>query len=309
MELNKETRDRIFAAADELFEQGDRESFPTVDAVRKAARVNMNDASAGMREWRRQRTAQTAPLAVQVPDAVQQAGNQAVAALWQAAQALANESLQAAQAGWDRERNELEAVRRELADAYEAQARELEEAQARVTLLEQQAAEATELVARQATDLAEARDALAGVEQRAALATQRADEVERRAQELRAELDYAHQDARAFREESRKALDAANQEAQALRSECDTTRREAEELRTELAAMKAKAQAEAEAHQEQKRLAAQEAARQAERFTKVQAERDEARQEARTAQEEAAMLRGRLGAERVGGNTNRGKSN
>ncbi|HID8156977.1 TPA: DNA-binding protein [Pseudomonas aeruginosa] len=57
MELNKETRDRIFAAADELFEQGDRESFPTVDAVRRAARVNMNDASAGMREWRRQRTA------------------------------------------------------------------------------------------------------------------------------------------------------------------------------------------------------------------------------------------------------------
>ncbi|HBO1154642.1 TPA: DNA-binding protein [Pseudomonas aeruginosa] len=162
MELNKETRDRIFAAADELFEQGDRENFPTVDAVRKAARVNMNDASAGMREWRRQRTAQAAPLAVQVPDAVQQAGNQAVAALWQAAQALANESLQAAQAGWDRERNELEAVRGELADAFEAQARELEEAQARVTLLEQQAAEAAELAARQRQALAEARTALAG---------------------------------------------------------------------------------------------------------------------------------------------------
>ncbi|HGE8473010.1 TPA: DNA-binding protein [Serratia marcescens] len=237
MELNKETRDRIFAAADELFEQGDRENFPTVDAVRKAARVNMNDASAGMREWRRQRTAQAAPLAVQVPDAVQQAGNQAVAALWQAAQALANESLQAAQAGWDRERNELEAVRGELADAFEAQARE---------------------------------------------------------------LDYAHQDARAFKEESRKTLDAANQEMQALRGERDATRREAESLRTELAAVKAKAQADAEAHQEQRKLAAQEAARQAERFTTVQAERDEARQEAKAAQEEAAMLRGRLDAETSG---------
>lgn len=307
MELNKETRDRIFAAADELFEQGDRENFPTVDAVRKAARVNMNDASAGMREWRRQRTAQAAPLAVQVPDAVQQAGNQAVAALWQAAQALANESLQAAQAGWDRERNELEAVRGELADAFEAQARELEEAQARVTLLEQQAAETAELAARQAQDLAEARTALAGAEQRAALASQRADEVERRAQELRAELDYAHQDARAFKEESRKALDAASQEMQALRGERDATRREAESLRTELAAVKAKAQADAEAHQEQRKLAAQEAARQAERFTAVQTERDKARQEARTAQEEAATLRGRLDAETSGRNHKQGE--
>lgn len=61
MELTKETRDRIFAAADELFEQNGRDGFPTVDAVRKAARVNMNDASSGMKEWRRAQTAQAAP--------------------------------------------------------------------------------------------------------------------------------------------------------------------------------------------------------------------------------------------------------
>ena len=53
MELTKETRDRIYAAADALFEQNGRDAFPTVDAVRKAARVNMNDASSGMKEWRR----------------------------------------------------------------------------------------------------------------------------------------------------------------------------------------------------------------------------------------------------------------
>jgi colicin import membrane protein len=50
--MNKETQDRIFAAADMLYEKKDRASFPTVDAVRKAAKVNMNDASAGMKAWR-----------------------------------------------------------------------------------------------------------------------------------------------------------------------------------------------------------------------------------------------------------------
>ena len=58
MELTKDTRDRIFAAADSLYEQAGRAAFPTVDAVRKTAKVNMNDASAGMKEWRR---AQTCP--------------------------------------------------------------------------------------------------------------------------------------------------------------------------------------------------------------------------------------------------------
>jgi len=53
METTKEKRDRIFAAADMLFEQAGRASFPTVDAVRRAAKAGMNDASVVMKEWRR----------------------------------------------------------------------------------------------------------------------------------------------------------------------------------------------------------------------------------------------------------------
>ena len=109
MELAKDTRDRIFAAADSLYEQAGRAAFPTVDAVRKVARVNMNDASAGMKEWRRAQTAQAAPVAVQVPEAVQQASSAALASLWKEAQELANESLRAAQAGWDADIDELSA--------------------------------------------------------------------------------------------------------------------------------------------------------------------------------------------------------
>ncbi|KEZ95099.1 chromosome segregation protein SMC, partial [Xanthomonas vasicola pv. vasculorum NCPPB 895] len=126
MEMNRDTRDRIFAAANQLYEAAGRKAFPTVDAVRKAAKVNMNDANAGMKEWRRAQTAQAAPIAVQVPEAVQQLHGQGLAALWQAAIDQASESLRAAQAGWEAERAELDALNKQLGDAYDAQAAELD---------------------------------------------------------------------------------------------------------------------------------------------------------------------------------------
>ena len=43
-------RDRILAAAAELYEQGGRSALPTVDQVRRAARADMNATSVVMRE-------------------------------------------------------------------------------------------------------------------------------------------------------------------------------------------------------------------------------------------------------------------
>lgn len=299
MELTKDTRDRIFAAADALFEQNGRDAFPTVDAVRKAARVNMNDASSGMKEWRRVQTAQAAPVAVQVPEAVQAAGGQAVAVLWQQAQELANESLRAAQAGWEGERAELDTVRIELADAYESQAIELEAAQEQIKEQIRELATAGALAQAQDKTLAELREALALSERRAALAEQKGEETEHRARELRAELDRAHQEADRLRQER----DQAVGQVKAVEAERDNSREEATKAREEtlsvlgqLAEVKAKAAAEGDAHHEQRKMAAQEAARQAERYTKAQAERDNSREEATKAREEAATLRGRLEA-------------
>lgn len=45
--------DRIFFAADSLYEQAGRDKFPSVDALGKTARVSIDDASAGMNLWRR----------------------------------------------------------------------------------------------------------------------------------------------------------------------------------------------------------------------------------------------------------------
>ena len=131
--IPSEVRERITAAAAELFEQSGRQAMPTVDTVRRAARVDMNAASAVMKEWRRAQTAQAAPVAVSVPESVQQASSAAVATIWLQAQELANASLRSAQAAWELERGELDAMRQELAEAFERQAIELDAAGAALT--------------------------------------------------------------------------------------------------------------------------------------------------------------------------------
>jgi hypothetical protein len=107
--MNKEIQDRIFAAAEMLYEKKDRVSFPTVDAVRKAAKVNMNDASAGMKAWRSEHTDQK-NNSKDVPEMIKQIGKKAINSLWRESEKLATEALRAAQAGWDAERAELESI-------------------------------------------------------------------------------------------------------------------------------------------------------------------------------------------------------
>ena len=186
-----EVRERIVSAAAELFEQSGRQVLPTVDAVRRTARVDMNAASSVMKEWRRAQTAQAAPVVVAVPEPVQQAGSAAVAAIWLQAQELANESLRNAQAAWETERSELDAMRQELAEAFERQAIELDAAGAALAA-EKAAAE------KQAQELADAVS-------RADKADARIAEIEHRATDLRAELDRAHADADRLREDAGQA--------------------------------------------------------------------------------------------------------
>lgn len=183
-------RERILAAADELYQQSGRESLPTVDQVRRAARVDMNAASAVMREWRRQQIAKPALVAVSVPEVVAQASGQLLAQLWTQAQDLANESLRTAQASWEAERVELEQMRGELAEAFEAQAAELEDSQARADAMLN---EARETAARAEAEIARVRGELAK-------ASTRAERAEAAADELRAERDRMASEATEARE-------------------------------------------------------------------------------------------------------------
>ncbi len=269
--IPSDVRGRIIAAAADLFEQSGRETMPTVDAVRRAARVDMNAASSVMKEWRRAQTAQAAPVAVAVPESVQQASSVAVATIWQQAQELANESLRSAQAAWETERAELDAMRQELAEAFERQAVELDAAGA---ALETEKAAA----AQQAQELAAVRQQLSEAVSRADKAEARIDEIEHRAADLRGELDRAHADADRLRTENTAAHAAT------------------EAARAELVKVQAKAEAVEQAHTEQRKQAATEAHRAAERMTNAQAERDDATKAAAEARERAAGLAGQLQA-------------
>ena len=297
-----DVRERITAAAAELFEQSGRETMPTVDAVRRAARVDMNAASSVMKEWRRAQTAQATPVAVSVPEVVQQASNTAMATMWQQAQQLANESLRNTQAAWETERAELDAMRQELAEAFERQAGELEVAGA--ALVAESAA-----VARQVQELTAVRQQLGDASSRADKAEARIDEIELRAAELRAELDRAHTDADRLRIESTEARQHAAAELEAARVDLVKLQAKAEAAAAELAKAHAAttvataaadtartelAQAHATAT-----VAAAEVQRTTAAATTAAAERDTARQDAATAREAAAKLEGRFEAMQV----------
>ena len=246
MELAKDTLDRIFAAADSLHDQNGRAGFPTVDAVRKTARVNMNDASTGMKQWRRAQITQAVPVAVQVPDGVQQANTVALAVLWRAAQELATESLRAAQTGWDAERAEFDTLNKQMADAYEAQAIELEVVKAAIGQLQTESGQAAADKARLGGALDDARRELAAAKGAAERFEARAIEIERRATELRTELDHAHQETGNARAEL-----AGMRQGYA---------REVEALRSALAAAHAKGEGERDKAQTEARQAREEAA-------------------------------------------------
>ena len=54
METKPDVRARIIAAADKLYQEGEKNALPKVEEVRRAARASMGDTSAVMKEWRRQ---------------------------------------------------------------------------------------------------------------------------------------------------------------------------------------------------------------------------------------------------------------
>lgn len=219
MEMAPSIRDRIFSAADALYEEAGRLAFPTVDTVRKRARVNMNDASVGMKAWRRAQTAQVVPMAVQVPNTLQQTSATALTALWSEAVTLANESLRAAQAGWDTERAEAEALSEQMANAFETQATELAAAQSEIARLQSEIERANDSLAcmqRRSEDmLREIAIANAATKQ----AEARVVEIERRADELRKELDHAHLTAAETSKEFAAMRLSNDNEIETLRSE------------------------------------------------------------------------------------------
>ncbi|MDP1541506.1 MAG: DNA-binding protein, partial [Moraxellaceae bacterium] len=216
-QIQTDVRERVIDAAEKLYQQAGRERFPTVDAVRRLSGADMNRVTILMREWRQSQTTQAAPVAVMIPDAVQQANAAAVAAMWTQATELANQSLRTAQAAWEAERQDLDDMRSELATGYEVQAAELDAAKS-------QLADNTAALDVANGRLADNAAKLAAAVARANTAEARAVEIEHRANDLNAALVAAQDAAKntaaeleAERKRHQVAITKADQEASDLR--------------------------------------------------------------------------------------------
>jgi len=227
MELNPTVRERIFSVADQLYAESGKASPPTVDAVRKQAKVSMNDACTGMREWRKTTRSQVSIATDELPTALIQANTAALHALWHQATTLANEALQAAQTAWQAERSETEVLSQQMASAYENQVLELEQKAAQLTHLAEEGARQAEQMAA----LQQRADALSDDNILLTATTEQARariaDVEQHAADLRRELDQAFEALTA-------SLNSAAELRQAQSRECQELRRQLEGCRQQV---------------------------------------------------------------------------
>lgn len=175
-----------------------------------------------------------------------------------------------------------EFAERELADAAQTVddlENQLEEVKTASAGLEKLLADVQDVSQAQAIELAQVRERLTLTEQAAKAA----------AEEHSAELGRQNAAFEAQRTRYLEELAAQKKALQERVAERDATR-------AELVNVKAKAEAAVQTHQEQRKQAAAEANRVAERLTKAQAERDSARKEAGKAREDTAQLRGQVEA-------------
>lgn len=248
-EQTANVRDRVFAAADELYVANQRSSFPTVDAVRKKARVNMNDASTGMKEWRRARSTCADVAASPLPNDLQLQGVAVLARFWDEANRQATASLLAAQSGWEAERNESDELARQMAAAYDAQAAELastlEECSRLGYLIEGLRKEIQVLGERLAgttRDRDELQHLLDESSLKAAEANRRADTLQQVADHARADTIHVRGEVEAMRKAHAEQLELAKSECR-QEVEKERARSESERQRYEEQAIRATAEA------------------------------------------------------------------
>lgn len=178
------TRDQIFAVADEIDAAGQN---ATLAAVRKAlGGGSFTTISDGMTEWKARKAAKEIPLREPAPSAVADRLTELGAEIWTSALELANGRLVTEREALEAARLHLEAEKAEAAELADQVTAELEVA--KIALL---SASSAEQAARSECDTL--RQALAEQKLQAATSEARAHEIEKRANDLNAELARVNQ--------------------------------------------------------------------------------------------------------------------
>lgn len=282
MALSADIKERIFAAADSLHAASETGDFPSIEAVRQESRAGMNNVVTAMKEWRQKQRKQVQAVREPLPAELNSALLSMGQSVWDTAQTLANESLDAVRQAFEAEKDDLTQLSAEQSESYEAQAIELQKAQERGDRLERELAEAKTMIEGQTNVINQERDNLRDAKEAQRLAEQRADEIERRVTDLRAELDRCHADAEKERSKAQQRQEQIEAALHAAQSETAAA---------QAALTKATDKAEG-----QLKEAAAEAHRIAEQLTKAQSVRDDATKAAAEAREHAAGLAGQLKA-------------
>jgi colicin import membrane protein len=205
--MNEEVEQRIIFAANKLYEQNNQK-LPSVNEVRKLAKVNMHDASEAMKTWRKEIKSQDAIQ--DIPDSVQQIGNNAIASIFQHANQIATESLRAAQSTWESEREELNSIIQEISTEHDAMVSQNEEL-----------SQAVEILKKQIDDI---NKRIIEAEHKSAIAEKLKVEIEHRARDLQIAVEHAHSENNRLRNEREKArneLSKTNELAERLSGRID----------------------------------------------------------------------------------------
>lgn len=290
------TKEQVFAAADQISVAGQR---PTLEAVRKITGGSYTTISPALNEWKARQATTAAPLREPAPQAVADRLAEVGAELWAIALELANARLSSEREALEKARSDMEAAQAEATELADRLTTEVEEQQVRLASIE-----AAEQVAR--TEAGELRAQLTAAREQAHTAEARVLEIERRAGELRQELDRAHQEAdqvRAELAEQQKVIEAAKQaaraEADALRGQLTAAQEQAHTAEARVLEIERRAgemctaleRAHQDADQVRSELATVKAKAEADRN-----DRERAREQVATAREDAAQLRGQVEA-------------
>lgn len=314
MNYSEDIRSRVFKAADELYAELDRQRMPTVSEVRAKASCDNNAASTLLKEWKRLVSTAPAPVALDVPQVVKDAGMQAIQTAWAAAHELASESLRVAERSWEAEREQAEIMRQELAVLADDLTDELDHSKREAVSL---AAELNQV--RQ--QLVELTQQLGEEQAKTKTADARIVEIERRAADLKIELEHSHKELAEVRKEltdvrlahitEKNQIEAvASKQIEAARTELATvkgaTSSTIENLTSQVQALQqrqlelqgevATLSVRDEQHKELRAATAKEVQRQADRLIDKDRQLSEAQASNAEARERAATLEGRVQA-------------
>ena len=189
------TTERIFAAADQLDAEGENPTYKAV--IKRLGGGSYSTISEAMTQWKAKKAAKERPATEPAPEALAVYLSDFGGQVWALALEFAGKRYTADREALEAARAELEKEKAEALEAADELAAELEATKAQVTALEaaelaaRKDAEAAKLEAKKEAEATQAQ--VAGIIERATTAETRAQEIEKRANDLNAELERMHQ--------------------------------------------------------------------------------------------------------------------